>query len=106
MAFGLYEDGHAVPMGTAAARGNRWKRATCPSSSPTGATATSPSASGPRPSRCGAPSYETGLESTLAWAVFDITNRGKEPREVTFFAAESGDNKTSQAEPQLSATAW
>ena len=37
-------------------------------------------------------SYQTGLESTLAWAVFDITNNGKEPRNVTFFAAQSGDN--------------
>ena len=46
-------------------------------------------------------SYETGLESTLAWAVFDITNHGKQPREITFFAAQSGDNETSQAEPQL-----
>ena len=36
--------------------------------------------------------YETGLESTLAWAAFDITNRGKEPREVAFFAAQSGDD--------------
>ncbi len=91
-AFGLYEDGHAVPIGKdgAAARQSLeegylpivitdWsfgdiairQRAT---SQPLRST-----------------SYETGLESTLAWVVFDITNNGKEPREITFFAAESGD---------------
>ena len=38
-------------------------------------------------------SYQTGLESTLAWAEFDITNHGKQAREITFFAAQTGDNE-------------
>ena len=38
-------------------------------------------------------SYQTGLESTLAWAEFDITNNGKQAREITFFAAQTGDNE-------------
>ncbi len=38
-------------------------------------------------------SYQSGLESTLAWAEFDITNNGKQAREVTFFAAQTGDNE-------------
>ena len=36
-----------------ATRGNRWKTAGCPSSSPTGSTTTSRSGSAPRPSPCG-----------------------------------------------------
>ncbi len=35
--------------------------------------------------------YTTGLESTLARAVFDITNRAAAPREITFLAAQGGD---------------
>ena len=38
-------------------------------------------------------SYHTGLESTLAWAEFDITNNGQQAREITFFAAQTGDNE-------------
>ena len=38
-------------------------------------------------------SYQTGLESTLAWAEFDITNNGTRAREITFFAAQTGDNE-------------
>ena len=47
-------------------------------------------------------SYQTGLESTLARAEFDITNSGKQTREITFFAAQTGDNETSPAGDQLS----
>ena len=39
------------------------------------------------------PGYTTGLESTLAWAVFDITNRTAAPREITFLAAQGGNEK-------------
>ena len=37
--------------------------------------------------------YTTGMESTLAWARFDLTNRTAEPREITFLAAQLGDEK-------------
>jgi hypothetical protein len=92
MSFGLFEEGHASPMDTGCAQQSLedgclpivitdWKhdditirqRATA------------------EPLR--GSSYETGRESTLAWAIFDITNNGKEPRDVTFFAAEAGDDK-------------
>jgi hypothetical protein len=35
--------------------------------------------------------FFSGLESTLAWAIFDITNRGGQPRELCFLAAQMGD---------------
>jgi hypothetical protein len=37
--------------------------------------------------------YTTGLESTLAWAVFELTNRAATPRPVAFLAALLGDEK-------------
>ena len=50
-------------------------------------------------------SYETGLESTLAWVVFDITNYGKEPRDSRF----SPPTRATTAIPSgtsATATAW
>jgi hypothetical protein len=37
--------------------------------------------------------YTTGQESTLAWAVFDVTNRATMPRSLAFLAALLGDEK-------------
>src|SRR5208282_2013412 len=37
--------------------------------------------------------YTTGQESTLAWAVFDVTNRAATRRSITFLAALLGDEK-------------
>jgi hypothetical protein len=37
--------------------------------------------------------YQSGLESTLAWAVFELTNRGKEAQPLTLLAAQMGDEK-------------
>lgn len=39
-------------------------------------------------------SYETGLESTLAWAAFDIINHGSKAREVTLLASQMNNQKT------------
>ncbi|MCL2330718.1 MAG: hypothetical protein FWC56_05400, partial [Phycisphaerae bacterium] len=36
--------------------------------------------------------YETGIESTLAWAVFDLTNTGSKPETLTWLASLIGDN--------------
>ena len=80
MSFGLYEDGHAVPMDAGSTRqsleegcspivGGDWRRATY----------TIRQRATAEPLR--GSYYETGLESTLAWAAFDIANRGKEPRD-------------------------
>ena len=38
-----------------------------------------------------ASAYQTGMESTLAWAVFEITNHGAEARPLTLLAAQMGD---------------
>jgi hypothetical protein len=40
----------------------------------------------------------SGLESTLAWAVLEITNRAAAPREITFLAAQCGDEKRPKRE--------
>jgi hypothetical protein len=37
--------------------------------------------------------YRSGLESTLAWAVFEITNRAPEPQDLAFFAMLPGSEK-------------
>ncbi len=92
MSFGLFEDGHAVPMGMDHVRQSLeegclpivvtdWRSAEVIVRQR--ATA--------EPLR--GSSYESGLESTLAWAILDITNRSAIPRQVTLFAAEAGDNK-------------
>ena len=94
MAFGLYEDGHAVPMGTAGSARQSLEEGHLPIV----ITDWSHHDIAIHEQTTAAPlrgaAYETGMESTLAWAVFDIANRGKEPREITFFAAEAGDGKT------------
>ena len=92
MSFGLYEHGHTAPMEAGGARQSLeegylpivitdWKHDDIAIRQRTTA----------EPLRGSA--YGTGLESTLGWAIFDITNRGEEPREVVFFAAEAGDDK-------------
>ena len=94
MAFGLYEDGHAVRMGTAGSARQSLEEGCLPIV----ITDWSHHDIAIHEQTTAAPlrgaAYETGMESTLAWAVFDITDRGKEPRDITFFAAESGDGKT------------
>ncbi len=96
MAFGLYEDGHAVPIGTAGSARQSLEEGCLPIV----VTDWSHHDIAIRERATAEPlrgaSYETGLESTLAWAVFEITNNGKVPREVTFFAAESGDDKNAR----------
>ena len=92
MAFGLYEDGHAVPIGTGGSARQSLEEGYLPiviTDWRHGDIAIRERATA-EPLR--GTSYETGLESTLAWVVFDITNHGKEAREVTFFAAQFGDN--------------
>lgn len=42
--------------------------------------------------------YSSGLESTLSWAVFEVTNQGKEPSPLTLLAAQMGDEKNLQRE--------
>jgi hypothetical protein len=37
--------------------------------------------------------YSTGLEATLAWAVFEITHAGKDTREIAFAATQIGDEQ-------------
>ena len=90
MSFGLFEDGHAVPMGHVRQSLEEgclpivvtdWRNAEVIVRQR--ATA--------EPLRGVA--YESGLESTLAWAILDITNRSATARQVTLFAAEAGDNK-------------
>jgi hypothetical protein len=93
LAFGLYDDGRVVPIGSDApahqvlADGHlpivttQWRHRGLDVHQTAFA----------RPLR--GSGYTTGLESTLAWAVFDITNRSAAPREITFFAAQCGDEK-------------
>jgi hypothetical protein len=37
--------------------------------------------------------YSSGLESTLGWAVFDVTNRATQPREFTLLTTRMGNNE-------------
>ncbi len=93
MAFGLYEDGHAVSIDLAGGARQSLEEGCLPIV----ITDWSRGDIAIRQRATAVPlrgtSYETGLESTLAWAEFEISNHGKESREVTFFAAESGDDK-------------
>ncbi|HYG35513.1 MAG TPA: hypothetical protein VEC99_12045, partial [Clostridia bacterium] len=41
-------------------------------------------------------SYTTGLEATIAWALFDITNTSKETKELAFVASWTADEKELQ----------
>lgn len=96
--FGLCEGTHAVPMGTgSAARQSledgylpivvtEWNRGDIKIRE----TAFAEPLQGS--------SYESGLESTLAWAVFELINAGKEPCDVTFFAAQPVAGKKPQTE--------
>ncbi len=90
MSFGLFEDGHAVPMGHV-------RQSLEEGCLPIVVTDWRSAEVIVRQRATAEPlrgvTYESGLESTLAWAILDITNRSAIPRQVTLFAAEAGDNK-------------